>query len=142
MTSQTPTQLHDAVSQAIEHWNSGNLAGYLKLYDTDVVLHGFPPGLPPGAIGAKLFYEGIWAAFPGSQIVVEDVIVEGDKLACRFVLQAIHQGEFMGIPPTNKAIRVSGMSILRFSSGRCVERWNQADMLGWLQQLGAIPMPA
>jgi len=32
------------------------------------------------------------------------------------------------------------MTMLRFVDGRCVERWNQADLFGWLQQLGAIPL--
>jgi predicted ester cyclase len=32
--------------------------------------------------------------------------------------------------------------VLRFTDdGRCVERWSQADMLGVLIQLGAVPPP-
>jgi predicted ester cyclase len=48
----------------------------------------------------------------------------------------------MGIPPTRKQIEVFGITIIRFAGGKWVERWNQVDMLGWLQQLGAIPAPA
>lgn len=66
---------------------------------------------------------------------------EEGRLACRFVLEATHTGAFMGIAATGKAIRVAGMTILRFANGCCVERWNQSDMLGWLQQLGAVPAP-
>lgn len=128
-----------AFDRAIDNWNRGDLAAYLELYDADVVLHGFAPGLPAGVAGARAFYEGVWAAFPGSRLVIDDVVQEGDKLACRFRVQLVHQGEFMGVPPTGKTLEVGGMTMLRFAGGRCVERWNQADMLGWLQQLGAIP---
>ncbi|MCK6627049.1 MAG: ester cyclase [Anaerolineae bacterium] len=130
------------LQRAIANWNSGSLVAYLELYNADVVLHGFPPGLPPGIQGAKLFYEGLWAAFPNPRLTLDDVMAEGDKVVCRFNMQATHQGEFMGIPPTGKGVKVSGITILRFSDGKCIERWNQADMMGWLQQLGAIPTPA
>jgi steroid delta-isomerase-like uncharacterized protein len=130
-----------ALQRAIDHWNSGNLAAYLELYDDNITLHGFPPGLPPGRQGAKLFYDGLWAAFPNPRLSLDDVITEGDKVACRFTMQATHKGEFMGIPPTGKEVKVPGITILRFSGGKCVERWNQADMLGWMQQLGVVPAP-
>jgi predicted ester cyclase len=84
----------------------------------------------------------MWAAFPHSRLMIDDLILEGDKLASRFRVQAMHRGEFMGIPPTGKNIEVHGMTIIRFAGGKWVERWNQVDMLGWLQQLGAIPAPA
>jgi predicted ester cyclase len=125
--------------RAIDHWNSGNFAAYLEVYDTNVILHGFPPGLPPGVEGARAFYSGMWAAFPRSRLIVDDVILEGDRLACRFRVQANHEGEFMGIPATGREVEVSGMTVIRFAGGKWVERWNQVDMLGWLQQLGAIP---
>ena len=71
--------------------------------------------------------------------MIDQVVVEGDTLACRYRLQATHQGEFMGVPATGNAVVVPGMTMLRFADGKCIERWNQADMLGWLQQLGAVP---
>jgi len=126
---------------AIENWNRGDLAAYLEIYDTNVALHGFAPDLPPGREGARLFYAGLWAGFARPRLIIQDVIGDGDRLACRFQMEATHTGAFMGIPPTGKSIQISGMTILRFEGGRCVERWNQADMLGWLQQLGAIPTP-
>lgn len=125
--------------QAIENWNKGDLASYLSLYDPNVVLHGYPPGLPPGLAGAKLFYDVIWAAFPDSQLTLDDVIVEGDKIVGRYTMQATHKGDFMGISPTGKEVVLPGITILRFANGKCVERWNQADMRGVMQQLGAFP---
>lgn len=136
------TTVNQAVfAEAIDNWNRGDLAAYMEIYDADVALHGFSPELPPGRDGARLFYDSLWAGFARPRLTIQDVIAEGDKLACRFLLEATHTGAFMGIPPTGKTIQVSGMTILRFEGGRCVERWNQADMLGWLQQLGAMPTP-
>jgi steroid delta-isomerase-like uncharacterized protein len=136
------TQNQTVLQQAIQDWNSGNLAAYLELYDANVALHGFPPNLPPGREGAKVFYDMIWSAFPQPHLTLDDVLIEDDKIACRFTMQATHKGDFMGIPAMGKGITLSGITILRFAGGKCVERWNQADMLGLMQQLGAVPAPS
>jgi predicted ester cyclase len=79
------------------------------------------------------------AAFPGYQLSEEDLIVEGDKAAVRSIMTGTHQGELMGIPPTGKQVSVPVMLIYRVSGGKIVEFWMNADTLGLLQQLGAIP---
>jgi predicted ester cyclase len=53
-----------------------------------------------------------------------------------------HDGEFMGTSPTGNLIAVPGITILAMRDGRCVERWSQADMLGLMVQIGAVPPPA
>lgn len=128
-----------ALQRALDDWNRGNLEGHLELYDPNIVLHGYPPDLPPGVEGARVFYRGLWSAFPNPRLTFEDVITEGAQVAIRFNLRATHKGDFMGIQPTGKDVTVPGITILRFAGGRCVERWNIVDMLGLMQQLGVTP---
>jgi predicted ester cyclase len=45
----------------------------------------------------------------------------------------------MGIAPTGKQVRMSGIDIFRIAEAKIVEMWNQEDVLGMMQQLGAIP---
>jgi predicted ester cyclase len=45
----------------------------------------------------------------------------------------------MGVEPTNKALRWTGITIDRIANGKIAESWANWDMLGMLQQLGAIP---
>lgn len=96
-----PEENKAVLERAIERWNEGELSGYLKLYDPGAVLHGYQ-GVEPGFEGIRRFYEAFCAAFPGSQLTIDDVISEGDEVACRFTLRATHEGEFNGIPPTGK----------------------------------------
>jgi steroid delta-isomerase-like uncharacterized protein len=124
--------------RAIAEWNKGDLDSYLQMYDPSVVIHGIP-GVEPGIESAKKFYQGFHRAFPDTQILLEDLFTRADKLACRFTVSGTHKAEFMGIPATGKFIKVTGITILKFFAGKCTERWNQADFLGMLQQLGAIP---
>jgi len=53
-----------------------------------------------------------------------------------------HVQEFMGVPATGAAITLPGITILRFRRDQVIERFSQADMLGLLVQLGAVPAPA
>jgi predicted ester cyclase len=127
-----------ALERARESWNRGDLSAYMELYDPHVVLHGYA-GVEPGLPSVRRFYEQFWSAFPGSQLAFEDIIAAGDKVVCRFVIQATHAGSFQGLPATGKQIVMPGITILRFLERRCIERWSQTDSLGLLVQLGSFP---
>ncbi len=125
--------------EVIERFNAGDLDGYLTLYAPDVTLHGHPPGLPPGTTGLRTFYEGMLTAFQNGRLTLDDVIAEGDRVGARYTLTASHDGGFLGVPRTGRTVTLTGITMLRFADGACVERWQQADMLGLLQQIGAVP---
>jgi predicted ester cyclase len=140
--------LADRVEAARRSWNLGDLAGYLSLYDSSVKLHGYTPE-PMDKAAVTEFYETVCAALsdPGARnphLEFHEVLVDGDLYTCRFTMSGTHTGTFMGVPATNRPYSISGITILRFapSSDRVVERFSQADMLGLMVQIGAVPAPA
>lgn len=138
----TDHNLPAILEEARQRLNEGDLDGYIEtLYAPDCHFHFFPPELPQGWEGARLFYQAFRAAFPDIQLTLDDVIVEGERLACRFHLEMTHQGDFNGIPPTGRRVTMTGITVIHFANGQAVERWSEADFLGLLQQLGAIPAP-
>lgn len=92
--------------------------------------------------GVKQLVSMYRGAYPDLHITVEDVITEGDKVVARFTARGTHRGPLMGIPPTGKQVTVTAIDILRFENGKIVEHWGNQDLLGMMQQLGAIPAPA
>jgi predicted ester cyclase len=127
------------LERALEHFSDpATRRSYFEIYDPECVLHGYP-GVAPGKAGIEAFYEAFWQAFPDVTIAADDVLEEGDRVACRFTFRATHRGPFQGIPPTGKRVEGTGITILKFRAGRCVERWSSTDFLGLLQQLGAAP---
>jgi steroid delta-isomerase-like uncharacterized protein len=78
--------------------------------------------------------------FPDIQWTLEEMIAEGDKVAARFTMRGTHQDTFFGIPPTGRKIEVQAMNFYRLSDGKIVEERGQPDLLGLLQQIGAVPM--
>jgi len=79
-------------------------------------------------------------AFPDFYWRVDDQIAEGDRVTTRYTLGGTHQGEFFGVPGTGKRIEITGINIDRFDEGgKLVEEWPEYDLLGAMQQMGAVP---
>jgi steroid delta-isomerase-like uncharacterized protein len=80
-------------------------------------------------------------AFPDLHVTIDDMVAEGDKVAFRSTWTGTHKGEFMGVPPTNKKVTVSGIVIDRFAGGKIVEDHGQFDDLDLMRQLGLKEIP-
>jgi len=100
-----------------------------------LTIHGFPPNLPANKEGFKQFIYLLWKAFPDIIITFEDIIIEENKVACRYNLTGTHKGEFVDLVPTNKQFRVNGMTVFAFRNSKCIERWNLVDMMSLMDQL-------
>jgi steroid delta-isomerase-like uncharacterized protein len=121
--------------------NQKNLSALDDCVAADVVWHEPPPGLAPGMEGFKQFFPMLYAAFPDWHATIEDVIAEGDKVVHRIKGGGTHKDEWMGIAATGKQVTPTGILIYRIDNGKIVEEWLQYDVLGVMQQLGAIPRP-
>jgi predicted ester cyclase len=130
----------EALSAALESWNAGDLDGYLRLYDEGIRLHGYSPA-PMDKVQVRGFYEAIFNAFDTPKLVFDEVVWDGDVCAIRFTMTGRHVEEFMRVPATGTTITLPGITILHFRDGRVIERFSQADMLGLLVQIGAVPAP-
>jgi predicted ester cyclase len=73
---------------------------------------------------------------------LKNVIAEGDMVAAQFILKLNHQGTFMGIPPTGRKFQCEGVMVMKNKGSKMQEVWFYMDMLNFMRQLGAIPVPA
>lgn len=111
-----------------------------ELYGPDWVGHF--PGMPPlGPDGHRQYSEAMAAAFPDLDRKVDDIVAEGDRVVARWSAKGTQTGPFMGMPPSGKVATSSGITIFRIAGGRIVEEWAESDMMGLLQQVGALPGP-
>jgi steroid delta-isomerase-like uncharacterized protein len=118
---------------------SEKLAG--ELIAPEAIFH--VPGRPEpmrGPAGYLAIIGMMRAGFPNIQWTLEEMIAEADKVAAPFTMRGTHQGTFFGVPPTGKKIEVKAMNFYRFAGGQIVEEHGQPDILGLLQQIGAVPM--
>jgi len=112
-----------------------------KIWTTNVVFHSGVGREIRGLKDFKQFFNAYYDAFPDIHWTLDDLVVEGDKVAVRCTVTGTHKGEFMGIPPTNKKVKVQAFAIDRVVGGKIVEEWGISDTLGLMQQLGVVPTP-
>lgn len=133
------------LSRALACWNSGDLAGYLSLYDDKARIFGYGPE-PMDKAMVTVFYETLWSTLgeegkPNPHLVLHEGAADGDMFACRISMSGVHRGAFLGVVPTARPYVLNGITMLRFANGRVVQRWTCEDMFGLLIQLGAIEAP-
>lgn len=117
--------------------SKGDLSEANKLLAPDFTLH-VPLPCSPGVQGINEVIIACRTAFHDLNVTVEDMVAEGDKIAARFTAHGIHKGAFMGLPPTDKPISMTGIEIFRIEGGKIAEIWGEANLLGLMQQLGIV----
>jgi hypothetical protein len=125
-------------------FNKGKAAAMAVIDETcatNVVSHSETGEDIRGLKGVKKYMSELYDAFPDIHITLDDVVVEGDKAVIRYTYTGTHKGAFMGIPATNKKVTGWTIQIDRFVDGKFVEAWERTDTLGFMQQLGIVPMP-
>jgi steroid delta-isomerase-like uncharacterized protein len=102
----------------------------------------YVPGQPDPLKGPEGYLATIQmmrSGFPDIQWKLEETVVEPNKVAARFMMHGTHKGTFFGLPATGKQISVQALNIYQLCNGQIVQEYGQPDMLGLLQQIGAVP---
>jgi steroid delta-isomerase-like uncharacterized protein len=124
-----------------EVWNKGRAEAIDEMFAADGIANGLSDekGEPlRGPDDFKTFFYKFRDAFPDIEVIVEDTIAEGDKVAARCVVRATHQGAGLGFAATQKPMEITGIAIVRIENGQIAEAWNNFDFMSMFQQLGVI----
>ena len=136
------TEENKALLQRLyEAYNKTGTAEMDQYCAPDLVDHGLPPGVPMTLEGTKLFLNMFFAAFPDLHVMADDLVAEVDKVIAHVWFSGTHKGDFQGLPPTGKHIKVEAFDMLRVANGKFVEHWGVFDAAGMMQQLGVVPPP-
>ncbi|THG31745.1 ester cyclase [Naasia lichenicola] len=108
-----------------------------EIFATDVVDHDPAPGQPDGVAGIKEFWTTFLSAFPDATMTPQVVSADDEHVTVVLDVEGTHTGEFQGIAPSGKRIKVRGIQVGRFADGKLVERWGATDEAGILTQIGA-----
>lgn len=126
-----------------ELWNKKNYDIVYEYVDNDFTAHGAGgQDIKQGPEGPKGMVKAWHAAMPDGKMTIDDIITEGELSTIRMTWEATHTGQFGNIPPSGKRIKVTSIGIDKVVNGKITEGWGELDMLGMLQQMGAIPTPS
>lgn len=93
---------------------------------------------PIGIEGAQAHVVGVRRTYPDLQLTVERQFADGDWVVSCVVMQGTHAGEWMGMKPTGRLLRVTAVNVDRFSGDKLVEHGGAANLLLPLLEAGAI----
>jgi predicted ester cyclase len=117
----------------------GQLAEIPNYIGSTYVDHNAPQGSVVGPALVELHLQAIRKTFPDFVLKTHEVVADQDWVAVRVTGEGTHLGEWLGIKPTGKRIRVRGINLDRVHAGRIVEHWGEADTVGMLMQMGVDP---
>ncbi len=134
----TPSNSASLVRDFIEViLNGGNLSQLETFIHSNYRYHA--PAEEIVGIDAFLdFVRSLRAAFPDMHVEVTEQIAEGHRVCTQVVLTGTQLGEFNGIPPTQRTIKIAGVIISHLEEGRIREEWELLDQYAMLHQLGLL----
>lgn len=124
-----------------EVWNKQRPEAIDEMLAADAIVHGLsddPESPLKGPSGFKPFHETFRGAFPDVEVVVEDMVAEGDKVVARCSVRAKHAGDHLGIAASGAPVDFTGIAIVRVRDDKIVEAWNNFDFLKMNRQIGVI----
>jgi predicted ester cyclase len=123
----------------IDGLNRGDVSPADETFAPNCIIH--MAGAPNPNLSVAAFKElvtGLLTAFPDFQITVEDQMVSDDKVAFRWIAKGTHDGPLGEAQPTGKKVQFEGLIFDHVVGEQVVERWEQWDQMGMLQQLGLV----
>ncbi len=142
----TCTQKADIVNQKklvidrwLELWNTGNPALADVVFTSDFASH-----IPhfPQVTDLETYKEEVVRTdtdIEGFHATLEDVVVDGNRVAGRFTAAGKARGELMGMPVDTSHYTNTWIVVYHFTDNKIAEEWWEFDLLGVMQQLGVMP---
>lgn len=132
----------ELVEKMVEALNNHVIEGQEEFWSEDMIWRG-PAGI--GTLyGLKAFQDGqqrpFLYAFPDKKALDEVRFGCGQYAASTGVVEGTHLGEWLGIPPTGKAVKIRYMDIWRSEGDKLVENWVLIDLIDFMQQIGIDPL--
>lgn len=124
------------VQRYVEAWNMGNLALMNDLLAPNVACRFYGLAEVHGLEAFKQMAPAFAAAFSESWFTIDTIIAEEDLVAIHYRWRGTHRGEYLGV---GRQVTETGTRFYRIAEGRIVEMWGDENVLGLLQQLGAVP---
>lgn len=87
------------------------------------------------------FMEQDVQAFPDSQVTIQQMVAEGDRVAVWATYSGTQRGPMGSFPPSGKHMAIDFGAVFRIDNGLIAELWVTWDNLAALAQLGLLPEP-
>jgi hypothetical protein len=114
-------------------FNRGDGEALERLFTPDALVHGV---LGSGGLEVALpIWHELHTAF-AVELMVEDLVAEGDRVAARYTERGKFSGPFRGQQPTGRTYEIGATEWFFIRDGRIARRWGERDSAAQARQLG------
>ncbi len=115
-TDLTPDQMKRFVTEHFEEFVNHRNASVIRTNMTaDFYDHDGPGGKPTGVDGDERMMLAMYGSMPDLRITIEDMVAEGDKVACRNI--------WRWTDASGRKMQFHGFVLWRFEGRKIAERW-------------------
>lgn len=136
--AQATSDVEQCVKEWVDVWNAGAYERLPDVLDESAIVHdpGAPGGVLEGHDEVEAHLRELRTGFPDFTISIEEMLSGDGIVMTEWTVTATHDGEFNGIPATNREINLRGMSKTSIRDGKIVEDRIYHDFHTFLEQLG------
>ncbi|MBA7537311.1 hypothetical protein ES705_29578 [subsurface metagenome] len=130
------------VERDLEIWNGGNLALADELYSPKFLYR--PIDISEDIVGIDAFKElvkGVRTTYPDFNVKSKELIIKNDRIVNHWMTTGTNTGPLGELPPTNKKIQISGITIIKVVNGKIAEEWLFYNYAAIYRQLGFTITP-
>ncbi len=109
-----------------------------ELFCENYINHIAPSNIDNDFLGVKKLISEQVQAFPDCKITVIELFQFENKFIAKWRFTGTHTNDYFGIKPTGKKFCMEGVDIETIINGKISEHDGAEDMLGLLQQIGAV----
>lgn len=136
MVKTSNTEYESLIRDYTELWNGD----FSKLDVVAESVYVRVPSLSDGEIHGRDAFEAylreLRTGFPNWHVTVDDTLASDGVVMKEWTVTATHEGEYNGIPPTERTIDISGMGKILIANGKVQEDHLYYDFHELIEQLG------
>jgi len=122
-------------------FNAHNPERAAEFLAPEATWHGGTLGTVEGRDNIIGLLQGFIGALPDIDAVEQEMVAVDNTVWVRFVINATHQGDLLGIPATGRPVQWTAVDVYHLEEGKIVEEWAADDLLAILHDIGFVTPP-
>ena len=128
----------DFIADVLNGHNGDRAGGY---FTEDMTWHGGTVGTVTGRDAVAGLMTMVVTAIPDLHAELQDIVVQGDKVVVRLVVNGTQKGDLVGISASGKPVRWDAIDVYRIKNGKIAEEWAAEDFTAFLNDTGTFKAP-
>jgi predicted ester cyclase len=118
-----------------EAWNYGHQDASEEMLSNDIRVFGLTEDPISGNDECIRYWKLCHRAFSDIEVVLNETVSEGNRVAGRFTATALHSGDAFGLSPTGYQVNICGALFTEWEDGQIVQAHGFLDLDGLHRQI-------